>query len=108
MVSEKTPGTDGLPYEFYKVFWNDIREILIKALNYSYDTGNLSISQRCGIVKLIPKKDDELTSIKNWRPITLVNCDITRLHKKPLQVELRLFFLNLFLKTKQVLQEAEI
>ena len=72
MVSEKTPGTDGLPCEFYKVFWNDIGEILIKALNYSYDTGSLSISQRRGIVKLIPKKDADLTSIKNWRPITLL------------------------------------
>ena len=75
MVSEKKPGTDGLPCEFYKVFWNDIGEILIKALNYTYDTGSLSISQRRGIVKLIPKKDADLTSIKNWRPITLLNCD---------------------------------
>ena len=75
MVSEKTPGTDGLPCEFYKVYWNDIGEILIKALNYSYDTGSLSISQRRGIVKLIPKKDADLTSIKNWRTITLLNCD---------------------------------
>ena len=75
MVSEKTPGTDGLPCEFYKVFWNDIGEILIKAHNYSYDTGNLSISQRRGIVKLIPKNDADLTSIKNWRPKILLNCD---------------------------------
>ena len=71
MVSEKTPGTDGLPCEFYKVFWNDIGKLRL----FSYDTGNLSISQRRGIVKLIPKKDDDLTSIKNWRPITLLNCD---------------------------------
>ena len=75
MVSEKMPGTDSLPFEFYKVFWNDMGEILIKALNYSYDTGSLSISQRRGIVKLIPKKNADLTSIKNWRPIRLLNCD---------------------------------
>ena len=24
MGTEKTPGTDGLPAEFYKVFWKDI------------------------------------------------------------------------------------
>ena len=24
MESDKTPGTDGLPAEFYKVFWKDI------------------------------------------------------------------------------------
>ena len=36
MMPEKTPSTDGLPCEFYKVFWNDLGEILIKALNYSH------------------------------------------------------------------------
>ena len=65
MMPEKTPGTDGLPCEFYKVFWNDLGEILIKALNYSHVSEKLLISQRRGIIKLIPKKDAELTSIKN-------------------------------------------
>ena len=75
MAPEKTPGTDGLPCEFYKVFWNDLAEILVNALNHSFETGMLSISQRRGIVKLIPKKDADLKLIKNWRPITLLNCD---------------------------------
>ena len=75
MAPEKTPGTDGLPSEFYKVFWNDLAEILVNALNHSFETGMLSISQRRGIVKLIPKKDADLKLTKNWRPITLLNCD---------------------------------
>ena len=28
-----------------------------------------------GIIELIPKKDAEPNLIKNWRPITLLNCD---------------------------------
>ena len=75
MASEKTPGSDGLPCESYKVFWNDLAEILLNALNFSFETGQLSISQRRSIVKLIPKKDAELSLIKNWRPLTLLNCD---------------------------------
>ena len=59
MTSEKTPGTDGLPCEFYKVFWRDVSQILISALNYSYDAGKLSVSQRRGVIKLIPKKDTD-------------------------------------------------
>ena len=59
MGSEKTPGTDGLPAEFYKVFWKDISNTLISALNYAYEIGKLSISQRRGIIKLISKKDVE-------------------------------------------------
>ena len=38
-------------------------------------TGQLSVTQRRGIIKLIPKKDAEPYFIKNWRPISLLNCD---------------------------------
>ena len=75
MGTEKTPGTDGLPAEFYKVFWRNISAILIRALNYAYETGQLSVTQRRGIIKLIPKKDAEPFFIKNWRPLTLLNCE---------------------------------
>ena len=75
MESDKTPGTDGLPAEFYKVFWGDISSFLISALNYGFDSGHLSVTQRRGVIKLIPKKDAELYFIKNWRPITLLNTD---------------------------------
>ena len=75
MGTEKTPGTDGLPAEFYEVFWKDISAILIRALNYAYKTGQLSVTQRRGIIKLIPKKDAEPFFTKNWRPLTLLNCD---------------------------------
>ena len=75
MGTGKTPGSDGLPVEFYKVFWKDISKPLIRVLNFSYDMGCLSIIQRRGIIKLIPKRDTEPHYIKNWRPLTLLNCD---------------------------------
>ena len=75
MESEKTPGTDGLPAEFYKVFWKDISSILTSALNFAYESGQLSVTQKRGIIKLIPKKDADPSLIKNWRPLTLLNCD---------------------------------
>ena len=75
MSAEKTPGSDGLPVEFYKIFWKDISDHFLNSINYAYQKGNLSISQRRGIIKLIPKKDAEPYFVKNWRPITLLNCD---------------------------------
>ena len=75
MATEKTPGTDGLPCEFYKVFWKDIDETITEVLNVSYQTGKLAVSQRRGIVKLIPKRDADPNLIKNWRLLTLLNCD---------------------------------
>ena len=54
MASENSPGTDGLPSEFYKVFWEEIGESLTSALNFSFEIEQLPISQRRGIIKLIP------------------------------------------------------
>ena len=75
MPSSKTPGTDGLPCKFYKVFWSDVGQIFINSLNYSYESGRLSISQRRGIIKLIPKKGSYLNLVRSWRPLALLNCD---------------------------------
>ena len=75
MKSGKTPGSDGLPIEFYKVFWNEISDCLLNTINYAYTEDKFSISQRRGIIKLIPKKDAEPYFVKNWRPITLLNSD---------------------------------
>ena len=72
----KTPGTDGLTAEFYLCFWKEIRSCpLIDCLNHGALQGELSISQRQGIISLIPKKDKDLLSLKNWRPISLLNTD---------------------------------
>ena len=71
----QNPETDGLPAEFHKTFWTDLAPILTSALNYTHNTGTLSITQRRGIIKLIPKKDADPHFIKNWRPLTLPNCD---------------------------------
>ena len=63
MECNKTPGSDGLPAEFYKVFWNDISDLFLNSINYAYRIGQLSVTQRRGILKLIPKKKDFLTAI---------------------------------------------
>jgi len=56
MECNKTPVSDSLPAEFYKVFWNDISDLFLNLINYAYRIGQLSVTQRRGIIKLIPKK----------------------------------------------------
>ena len=75
MAPDKSPGTDSLPAEFYKVFWENISDPLLNAINYRYEKRQLSITQRRGIIRLIPKIDADPHLIKNWRSITLLNCD---------------------------------
>ena len=74
MKNNKSPGSDGLPAEFYKTFWQDINKDLLESINQSYDTGTLSPTQKRSILSLIFKKNDKHL-LKNWRPISLLNTD---------------------------------
>ena len=48
---------------------------LIDCINYSYEFGELSSSQKQTIITLIEKKGKDKRVIKNWRPISLINVD---------------------------------
>ena len=74
MAGRKTPGSDGLPMEFYVKFWDVLGEDLVCVLNSCYRDGCLSLSQRSGVISLSFKKGDRL-DIRNWRPISLLNVD---------------------------------
>ena len=52
----KSPGTDGLTAEFYLKFWELLGQELVDSLNYAFEIGELPISQKRGIITLIPKK----------------------------------------------------
>ena len=71
----KTPGNDGLTIEFYLAFWPLIGRLLVDSLNYSFEFGELSNSQKQAIITLIEKKGKDKRLIKNWRPISLINVD---------------------------------
>ena len=75
MEKGKSPGCDGFPAEFYQVFWIDIADLYVNAINKAYREGILSITQRRGIISLLPKGRKSPLLLKNWRPITLLNCD---------------------------------
>ena len=73
MKNGKSPGNDGLTKEFYVCFFNEIWSPLINALNYSFEVGQLCISQRQALITIIEKEDKDKRYIKNWRPISLIN-----------------------------------
>ena len=72
---DKTPGEDGFTVEFYKIFFDLIGQDLVASFNAAYEVNELSISQRRGIVTLIPREDGSLLELQNWRPITLLDVD---------------------------------
>ena len=74
MKSDKSPGSDGLPAEFYNFFWDEIGEALVEVLNFCFTIGLLTESMRSAIISLLYKKGD-IELLKNWRPISLLNVD---------------------------------
>ena len=71
----KTPGDDGFSVEFYEAFLDLLGGNLLDCYNEAFHENQLSISQRRGIISLIPKSEENLNEITCWRPITLLNVD---------------------------------
>ena len=73
MKNNKSPGQDGFTVEFFRFFWQYLKTFIIRSLNFAYFTGELSQSQKLGIITLIPKGNKPRHLLKNWRPISLLN-----------------------------------
>ena len=54
---------------------------MVASFNHAFRSGTLSISQRRGIISLIPKKNNDKTMLDNLRPISLLNVDYKILTK---------------------------
>ena len=67
------PGTDGISNKFIRNFWEFFQKPLLDYANHCFRTGELTDSFRGAKIRLIPKKGD-CSKIKNWRPISLLNC----------------------------------
>ena len=76
MNKGSAPGADGLPVEFYQVFWEYLRSPLINSYNYSFEINSLSSSQKLGVISLHHKgKDLRRDDLNNWRPLSLLCVD---------------------------------
>ena len=81
MQNNKSPGNDGITKEFYETFWKEIKGPFQNSIKKGYIVGELSISQRQAIIKLIEKKERDKRFVKNWRPISLLNVDLKIISK---------------------------
>ena len=73
MKNNKSLGIDGLPAEFYKVFWSKLKFVVLRALNTGYGNGKMSNTLKQCIISCIPKGNKPRNRLKNWRPISLLS-----------------------------------
>ena len=71
--NNKSPGPSGFSNEFYKIFWPNIKILLLNLLNNYRAKGKVNTSQLSGIITCIPKGGKMRNSLNNWQPITLLN-----------------------------------
>ena len=73
--TNKSPGIDGIPVEFYQKFWPILKDDFVTMANHIYiHQQPLSTTQKTGVIVLIYKRDDK-EDLGNWRPITLLCLD---------------------------------
>ena len=76
----KSPGLDGLTYEFYRAVWDLIGTWFVEVLQVQLDRLKLIESDKMGATKLASKVDG-VPRVDELRPITLLNCDYKLLTK---------------------------
>ena len=75
MDHTKSPGSDGLTSLIYVKFFHLFGDILLYLFNTCFESGHMSESQKLSYITLLCKDNSNKTSVKNYRPISLLNID---------------------------------
>ena len=81
MQSGKSPGPDGYPIEFYKVFSSKLAPLLLDMIVDSLTQGSLPQTLTEASISLILKPDKDPLNCSSYRPISLLNTDYKILAK---------------------------
>ena len=72
MMNNKAPSISGFPKEFFHFFWTELETMVLNVIQQAKDRGKFFITQRRGVLTLIPKKGDQKL-ISNKRAICLLD-----------------------------------
>ena len=74
LKENKSPGIDGIPIEFYKTFWTQLKTHYMEMIFEAKQNGQLPYSSTTSILSLI-HKGENTQHLDNYRPLSLSNYD---------------------------------
>lgn len=72
----KSPGLDGIPPELLLLVWDIVGPLLLNSINYALETGSFHRDQNMALISLLLKKGKDPLNCANFRPISLICCDV--------------------------------
>ena len=73
MKNYKRPGSNGFTGEVFKFYWLQLGSFVVRSLNDGFRKGELSTTQKEGVIISIPKRYKPKDLVKNSKPISLLN-----------------------------------
>lgn len=81
LQSGKSPGPDGFPADFYKLFWKQLAPHILEMFTESFYLGILPHTLNQASISLLLKKGKDPLQCGSYRPISLLNADFKLLSK---------------------------
>ena len=72
MLNNKMPSVSGFSREFFLYFWGALGDLVVDYINQAREKDRFFVTQRRGVITLIPKKGDQ-TLLRNKRVICLLD-----------------------------------
>lgn len=76
LKNRKSPGVDGFPREYYKIFVNELAPLLCRVYNYALNERDPPKTWAETIITVIHKEGEDPTQCTGYRPISLLCQDL--------------------------------
>ena len=75
LATDKCPGPDGFPINFFKKFMPELKSLLHSVYMQADRVGHLHSSARTGVIALMEKISKNSLKIASWRPLSMLSSD---------------------------------